>query len=313
MSGEQRIRAFLFYLSVVIFFSGIPFILSSSLGYKFNPKKFKFTKTGLIDIKTQPADARIYFDGKLLKDKTPATIYDIVPGEYNLRIEMDNYYPWIDKVSVYPRQVSRVDKIVLFPIQPNKKQLNQERITSFWINEDRARIYYLSQKDKIIYESALDGDKFQEIASVPDGFSYPVKDLRLSPDKEKLLLFGEDQIVVVYLKPQEGLAYVQPPLLLDFAKGEIKEIFWYSDSYHLIVVNDKEVFALEAKLNSSPVSLVKLDRKDTKVFYDSKRDALYFMDTYKDLDNKFYDNVYKFDLSNRFSLVKEFITERKHD
>lgn len=36
MLNEQKIRAILFYLSLIIFLAGLPFILSFALGYKFD-------------------------------------------------------------------------------------------------------------------------------------------------------------------------------------------------------------------------------------------------------------------------------------
>ena len=65
MLNEQKIRGILFYLSVSIFFIGLPFILSYALGYKFNPRTLKFTQTGLISIKKTP-ETHIYLDSKLL-------------------------------------------------------------------------------------------------------------------------------------------------------------------------------------------------------------------------------------------------------
>jgi len=68
MLNEQRIRAILFYLSVVIFLMGLPFILSFALGYNFDRRTFKFTKTGLLVLKTQPSGASVYLDEKLYKN-----------------------------------------------------------------------------------------------------------------------------------------------------------------------------------------------------------------------------------------------------
>ena len=44
----QRLRGILFYLGLLLFFTGLPFILSFALGYKFNAHALKFVKTGLI-------------------------------------------------------------------------------------------------------------------------------------------------------------------------------------------------------------------------------------------------------------------------
>lgn len=92
MLNEQKIRAILFYLSLLIFLAGLPFILSFALGYRFDARNLRFTKTGLIVLKTQPQGASIYLDGRLLSDKTPYTIVELIPAEYNIRTEISFRY-----------------------------------------------------------------------------------------------------------------------------------------------------------------------------------------------------------------------------
>ena len=87
MFSEQKIRGALFYLSFVAFFAGLPFILSFALGYKFNPQTWKFYRTGLIYLKTQPEGARIYLNDKLIPEKTPArplSTYRVLPRTHRL-------------------------------------------------------------------------------------------------------------------------------------------------------------------------------------------------------------------------------------
>ena len=110
MFKEQEIRAVLFYLCVAVFFAGLPVILSFSLGYKFNPRTFKFTQTGIISLKTQPAAADVYLNGKPLDMKTPATINELLPGSYNVKVGLKGYYPWIYQANVEPRKVTRFEK-----------------------------------------------------------------------------------------------------------------------------------------------------------------------------------------------------------
>ncbi|MCX5711685.1 MAG: PEGA domain-containing protein [Candidatus Omnitrophica bacterium] len=140
---EQRIRAILFYLSVLVFITTLPFILSFALGYKFNPKTLHFTKAGIIVLKTQPGSASIYLNDKLLDAKTPATIDELLPGTYQVKLTIENYYPWVDSIQVEAGKVSRFEKIILFPLRPQVTQLNQDRVTSFWIDEPSGLIYYV--------------------------------------------------------------------------------------------------------------------------------------------------------------------------
>ena len=184
MSGEQKIRAFLFYVSLAVFLIGLPFILSFALGYKFDPRTLLFTKTGLIVLKTQPADASIYLNGALLNEKTPATINELLPGSYNLKIELTKYYPWLGGVNVNAGRVTRLEKVILFPLRPNVRHLNKYKISYFWLDSDAGKIYYINQEENTIYRSDLEGTGFERYGMLPLGLPAQQK-YKISPDKEK--------------------------------------------------------------------------------------------------------------------------------
>jgi len=306
VSAEQRIRAILFYLSLVIFLLGLPFILSFALSYKFNTRTFKFAKTGLIDLKTQPQGASVYLDGTLLNEKTPTTINEILPGTYNMRLALEYHYPWFSEVTVEAGKVTRLDKIILFPLRPNIKQLSQDMISSFWVDSERGRIYYISEEDNIIFRSDLEGQHFQDVGSLPE-INPPSKKWKVSPDKEKLLCFNPHQIAIVYLESRGSRASVKEPIVLEYLSHRLIDVFWHSDNYHLILVTDKTIDVLEASPKSAAVNIANLNKKDISAFYDDNTDMLYFIDSVKASDGKFYDNVYKLDLSAKFYSLKELM------
>ena len=300
MSGEQKIRAALFYLGLLIFLIGLPIILSFALGYKFNPASLKFTKTGLIALKTQPSGASIYLDSKLLTDKTPASLNEIIPGRHNIRLELEDYYPWQNDVSVFAGRVTRLEKIILFPLRSVVRQLNQDRVSTFYVDKDNGKIYYINQEENVVYQSDFEGNHFEEIGKLPQMLPYPKK-YKVSPDNQKLLCFNLRQIAVIRLQSnlEHHKIQAEPPVLIDYPNERLVEVFWHSDSYHLILVANKSIEVLEADSESSPVSLVSLNKKNTLSFYDQDSDMLYFLDSQRSSDEKFYDNVYKLDLSGR--------------
>jgi hypothetical protein len=298
VAGEQKIRAFLFYLSLLIFFVGLPFILSFALGYKFNTKTLKFTKSGFIDLKTQPQGAIIYLDGKLLNDKTPTSINELMPGKYNLKLALEEYYPWLGEVNVEAGKVTRLDKIILFPLRPHIKQLNKEKISSFWIDKEKGTIYYIDDEHNIIYISNLEGEEFRAIGSLPETFD-SIEGLKVSSDRKKLMCYNVRQIAIVYLNPEIGFSSRELPFVLNFSNRKLIDVFWHSDSYHLILVTNKNIEVLEAKENPMAVNLVNLNKRSAFSFYEQDKDILYFLDSGRAPDEGLYDNVYKLELSTR--------------
>jgi hypothetical protein len=306
MSGEQRIRAFLFYLSVLIFFAGLPFILSSALGYKFDRRSLKFTKTGLIVLKTQPTGATVFLDRAQINDKTPTSINELLPGRYFLDVQLEGYYPYVAEVDVEAGKVTRLEKILLFPQRPDIKKLNKEIISDFWLDEQKALLYYLNEQEQVLYRSDLDGGHFEKVMDfikiVP-----PAEKWRLSPDKEKLVYFNQHQIGIMYLEQQRQLPQNQKVFVINYPNAQIQDIFWHSDSFHLIVVAHNKIDTLEAITSASPLTLASRNKKNSSVSYDIRTDTLYFLDVQKAPDGKPYDNLYKLELNTRLYPFKDFI------
>lgn len=296
----------MYYLSLAIFLGGLGPILSYALGYKFNPHTFKFTKTGIIFLKTQPAGASVYLNNKLLTDKTPLTLHELLPGDYHIRVELESYYPWRDEVGVEAGKVTRLDKIIIFPLRPNMKQLNKEKISGFWLDEDNGKIYYLNEEERVIYKSDLDGDNFEEAASLPQMYGLPAK-WKISADRGKLICFNLHQIAVIHLNSGAAFSDREPRIVLDYPNRTIIDVFWHSDNYHLILVTDATIEVLEARYQAQPVELVNLNKKNVAVFYDGKKDMLYFIDSQRATDGKAYDNVYELELSGKNSVFKDLL------
>jgi len=309
MAREQKIRAVLFYLSLSVFLVGLPFIISFALGLVFNPQTLTFTKTGLIVLKTQPQGAMIHLNGRLLREKTPATIYELLPGKYSVRLELNNYYAWSGGVTVDAGKVANLDKIIFFPIRANIEQLNQGAISAFWLDALDNAVYYLDEDQHTIYKSDLDGQGFTEIGSLT-GLSAPLKGFKLSPDKKKLLCFNQRRLEIVLLDEQDDSFNPGSGFILDYPDRRISDIFWHSDSYHIIVVTNKNIEVLEGRPQAGPVNLINLNKKNGTCFYDTAQDVLYFEDSQKAEDGKLFDFAYKLDLSSKFSSIKDLVKFR---
>ncbi len=302
MLNSQRIRSSLFYLSVFFFFAGLPFIIAFALGYKFNAHTLKFSKTGLIYIKTQPEGAKIYLNGKEMAERSPASIYELTPGVYKIVLELAQHYPWKGEVDIEAGKALRFDKVILFPLRPDMQQLNQERFSFFSIDTERKAVYYLDQENKVVYKSNLDGSNFEDVASLPDKFGQIIG-WDISADKKKIFIFSYHQISVILFDAQPSHDYSDSPVLLDYPREKIISVFWHSDSYHLIVLTNKNVSVIESRPRAVPVNLIKLNKEDAVAFYDLKEDALYFSDSQRSPDGSFFNNLYKLELNSDLYLL----------
>ena len=307
---EQKIRAFLFYVSVAAFCLGLPAILSSALGYKFDRRTFKFTRTGLIAIKTQPPGAAVYFDRQLLAETTPATLDELLPGTYDVRLELENHYPWESPVRVEAGKVTRLERIILFRQRPDIKKLNKESISAFWVDQDKDTIYYVNQEAGAMYRSDLSGEHFEHVADFAKLAPSPSA-WRLSPDRGKVIYFNEHQIGVAGL--ERGASDSPDPSFFINSTAKIVDAFWYSDSYHIILVTVRSIEVAEAKPDAASVLLVTLSRKNTSCWYDPRGDTLYFFDYQRAADGRLYNNLYKLDLRARISPLRELMQQKSDE
>ncbi len=296
-SGEQRIRAVLYYISLSIFFIGLPFILAFSLSYKFNPKKLQFTKTGIVGIRTQPSGAFVYIDGKLLTDKTPVSINELLPGKYKIEAKIDGYYPYSIDAEVEAGKVTRLEKIILFPLIPNVEQLNKDRISFFWVDEVKGLIYYVNESDNVIYRSDQNGEHFEEVAKFLPITPVPKKWV-LSYNKEKLIYFNNHQVGVINFEYKDKNKDTGS-FIMNFAQENINEVFWYSDNYHLIFICSNKIAISESRVDAPLINLANLNKKNSSGYFDSRTDILYFLDSQRASDGQFYDNLYKIQLNKR--------------
>jgi len=308
----QKVRGILFFLGLLIFFTGLPYILSFALGYKFNPHTLKFVKTGLIYIRTQPEGAKIYLNNKLTTDKSPASIQELVPGVYKVALELEQYYPWKAEVEVQEGKATRLDKIILFPLRPDLQQLNQEKFSTFHADFQKELIYYLDQEQNLVYRSNLDGSNFEDIATLPDNFT-GIKGWEVAEDKAKMFIFNAHQIAVIFFDTRDNYEQPDSPVFIEYPREKILQVFWHSDSYYLIVVTNRHITAIESRLQATPVNLADLSKENTTAFYDNKRDILYFSDMQKAPDGAVYNNLYRLELSANFYLLERLMKKRPSD
>lgn len=95
-------------------------------GYRLSKNGFFIQRTGIFIIDSKPRGAKIFIDGKsqaawsgsiLNKNNfiaTPAKIKNLLPGEYDLRLELDGYWSWQKKLTVNPGASTFAENIYLF-------------------------------------------------------------------------------------------------------------------------------------------------------------------------------------------------------
>jgi hypothetical protein len=114
---------------------------------------------------------------------------------------------------------------------------------------------------------------------------------------------------VVLFDTQIDYEFSSPSVFLDYPQEKIIDVFWHSDSYHLVVLTDKHVQVVESRPAALPIDLVELNKGESAAFYDIKEDVLYFSDSQKSPDGSYYNNLYKLELSTNLYLLERLISQ----
>ena len=114
----KRTKRVLFYSAVVIFALLSYIVILYAQGYKYSFSETKFFRTGSIYVKTNE-DAKVYLDNKFLNSTSffgnSYTISGLLPKQYTVRVQKDNYSSWEKKVSVEEGLVDDYSRILLLP------------------------------------------------------------------------------------------------------------------------------------------------------------------------------------------------------
>ncbi|MDD4333246.1 MAG: PEGA domain-containing protein [Patescibacteria group bacterium] len=163
-----RTRSFLFIIFIFLFFIIAPLSIFYAAGYKLKltwPLSFNnlVQKTGMFVFNTEPQGAKIYLNNELTApflDKyitnrqnyltTPNKIKNIMPGEYDVKLELDGYWTWEKKLKIVSGQSTHAEDVRLFKKNLPFK-LTNSTLPNFKVSPDNQYIAFQdSNKLKIL-------------------------------------------------------------------------------------------------------------------------------------------------------------------
>ncbi len=121
-----KVRRILSLIFIIFFLTIAPVIILYAAGYKLKRNGFAIERTGIFIIESSPKGAKILINGKSQKTltsslfnqnnfvTTPAKIKNLLPGEYDLSLELDGYSSWQKKLNINPGSSTYAKNIYLF-------------------------------------------------------------------------------------------------------------------------------------------------------------------------------------------------------
>ena len=115
-------RGALFWTFITFFLVAAPISVLYTAGFRYNPKNGSLVRTGVISTSTNPRNAEILLDGIPTEKTTPFVLKRILPGEYQLAFQKEEFHPWSGTVDVQSGGTTNIHNVLLY----RKEQPHQE-------------------------------------------------------------------------------------------------------------------------------------------------------------------------------------------
>lgn len=184
---HKRLRTAITVFFVTLFFVTTPLVLLYTAGYRFNWKRQRVQKTGIIQVETAPKGATVSIDGRVQKRATPASFTRLLPEDYDVRVEKDGYLPWHKSLEVKSSQTTFATGIVLYADVLPRIAAEANVTGSAW-NADGTAVAYVSENDNSKEISIRASGKSPVLLARFAKTAIADESLSWSPDGKKLLL-----------------------------------------------------------------------------------------------------------------------------
>jgi len=163
----RSLRRILFWILTLAYAVLCPLLIIHTLGY---------LNSGLIIVESLHADARVLINGRQVAQETPATIPDLSPGMYTVRIELDGHQPWMREVLVERGQASVLDHLFLLPNYDTMETITEESFDSLHPIEGTPYIILL-RKNQAAAARVFNHQNRKVVPLFPDDAPYASRDI----------------------------------------------------------------------------------------------------------------------------------------
>jgi hypothetical protein len=309
---KLRNRFLLVGFGVIAFLVVTPFIVLYARGFKIDWQNRSFVKTGAMVVRTEPEKAQIYLNDELSTSVTPTNLRFLLPGDYSIRLEKENYQSWTKRLSVRSQIVtwanSDRDFITMFLKNPIVE--NNWTGSSVTVNDNEITFLENNQPTRIDVENGSSDtisslptppveDTVQQISDILTSVNIPVPTFTSGE-----IIRAENQI---YLILDQNLYLVNDHL--EKIYGPVNFAHWNSQSKQLLYANDNEIYIYIADWKTSDLILRSITPVKNPIL-NIETGFVFFQNENKiktiELDGRDHRNIFTLtDALNNFSLSED--------
>ncbi|MDD5341281.1 MAG: hypothetical protein PHC97_02480 [Patescibacteria group bacterium] len=246
-----KTRRIIMFVFIGAFFIIAPILVFYASGYRFDFKRERVIKTGTLMLQANDVKANLYINNELYETQfnDKIFVYNLLPGDYDIRLEKNGYYSWEKKLSVYSNTTTFAQNIILFKKEV-PLQVVDGKIINFSITPDFQKLVYLLEVNSSwnLYDYNIGTRENALLAALTPGKS---SELSFAASNKKILLKVGSQYFVYDIENQKSGSDLKS--IISFAPQNLK---WDLQSDNL----------LYAEYKNSIYSVNIFDKKVEKIF-----------------------------------------------
>lgn len=110
----------------IIFILVAAWAVMYATGYRVDFRDWSIRKTGVLAITTKPNGADVYINDKKYARKTPITLRNMLPGDYAIKLSLEDYLPFNKTIKIVSRKVTEEHNLDLVLNEITPKILAQD-------------------------------------------------------------------------------------------------------------------------------------------------------------------------------------------
>jgi len=260
---------------ILAFFVLGPILIFYASGYRYDLKRNKVLKTGTLMLEAKNfKKGDLFINDELYKkpfnEKT--FIYNLLPGEYQIKLEKDGYYPWQKKLTISSGTTTFATDIILFKKEVPLQIIEGQEINDFSLAPDEQKIIYLLTNgpfwELYLYDLQLEAKSLIYRVSNQKKISYT-----WAASSKKILLKVDNDFLVFDLQSLKQAMGIKD--ILGFTPTETK---WDLQSDNLLYAQkDFTIYKINL-LSKDDQIIFKADQKINPEFFIEANDIFYLQE-----------------------------------
>lgn len=233
--------------------------------------------TGLLVATSSPDGAQVFINGHLTT-ATDNTI-NLAPGEYEVKIFKDGYFPWQKKITIKKEVVSKADAL-LFPKAPKLESITNIGILNPVLDPSKTKIAYVVASQSAVKKGIYILDMTSRpILTLQSASSQIVNDTADAFSSSSLLWSPDSKEILATIGTTVKTTYLIQTNTLNQSPKDVTETRLTVDSAWEKLKNDKNkalMDSLPKKLKSvvsEDFNILEWSQDETKILYEASRSA----------------------------------------